>query len=282
MPGFQLEKLALLSNLKRCREVPMWADLTFIARDKERVLCHGVVAASNSIYLRDQLCSTTMVQRMEMKAKIGTLYSITLDMLSQHALVKVVKFFYTGRIKITDEDIHQIIVAANFIQSAYLMKDCLTYIRASLCMSNYRRYFRFGRKNKIDALVDLCHDFLSEKFTDFVQSLELLTMEPQLLALVLKRDENAEDTEDATLYKVLSWIKSNSKHYNEDQLYKIKQEVMDCMRFKNKSSECFVGNLVCYSDGGYELQLLMNGGTASTIRCAKAKGNTLRRKNGKV
>ncbi|ELU15160.1 hypothetical protein CAPTEDRAFT_47904, partial [Capitella teleta] len=135
--------------------------------------------------------------------------NINLDFADSDIIRSLVKFFYTGDIKLTAENIKGIIAGNEFLCCKHLKAHCEEFLTGNVGLSNCIDYYRFGKVFNLKVLIKTAFDFILAKFRDYreISDFDKLT-EDELVDVVSCDRLNAEN-EDVVFEAVVHWVNAN-------------------------------------------------------------------------
>ncbi|MEE4248829.1 MAG: BTB/POZ domain-containing protein, partial [Kangiellaceae bacterium] len=175
-------------------------DVTLILPDQSAIQCHKVVLMAVSPFFE------TMFQS---GLKEGTEKDIKLDFADSGTIRSLVKFFYTGDIKLTAENIKAIVAGSEFLCCKHLKAHCEKFLMGNVSLSNCIDYYRFGKVFNLKVLIKTAFDFILSKFREYrdISNFDKLT-EDELVEVVSCDRLNAEN-EDVVFEAVVHWVNAD-------------------------------------------------------------------------
>ena len=101
----------------------------------------------------------------------------------------IVDYAYTAQIEITDENVQELLSAANLYQISEIKEACCTHLRAQLSATNCLGIRDFAEFHHCKELNEAAVQFVDENFTDVCTSEEFLQLSQVALTELLDRDE---------------------------------------------------------------------------------------------
>ena len=133
-----------------------------IRAGNKRVLCHCAVISAKSQYF-DSICASGLREAV-------------LDMASDehgYILEAVVKFMYLGETDVTVYNVESLLLAADFIKHADLIRYCERFMIENLSLINFMDYMKHAKTVSLPSLKDECVRLTKEKCLDVLLTLYL-------------------------------------------------------------------------------------------------------------
>lgn len=147
---------------------------------------------------------------------------VTVPNIDGPTLKAIVNFCYSGKIKITGDNIERLVSAASFMNLMLIEKKCEQFWSNGLSSSNcVQTYLRADAHNLSD-LRDTSFHFICEHFMDQ----QLLEAEYSLLTKILKCDE-IPHTENETFSQLVNWIE-----FDKENRAKFAPDLLDLIRLE--------------------------------------------------
>ncbi|ELU11649.1 hypothetical protein CAPTEDRAFT_64689, partial [Capitella teleta] len=140
------------------QENEVMTDVTLILPDQSAIQCHKVVLMAASSFFENMFQSGL---------KEGTEKDIKLDFADSSTIRSLVKFVYTGDIKLTAENIKAIVAGSEFLCCKHLKAYCEEFLMGNVGLSNCIDYYQFGKVFNLKVLIKTAFDFILSKFREF-------------------------------------------------------------------------------------------------------------------
>ena len=221
----------MLPSLKTLYDRQSEVDLTLLTQDKEVILCHSIVAAANSPYIQQCLENNTKCDNP--LPDNNSTFCIKIADVNKNVHSRIVKYFYTGNIEITIDDVTDLLLAATVLQIDCLVEKLYDIVHKLLCIENYKKFLQFSRNHGIVKLQEICHTFMCDNFPNFLATNEVSKLDVELLISIIKEDGCRADSEDMILDAIVKWLQSNSEGVTTE----IVERLIDCVRFEHCTSQ---------------------------------------------
>ncbi|XP_063532642.1 kelch-like ECH-associated protein 1B [Cydia strobilella] len=195
---------------------------------------HKVVLAAGSPYFKAMF--TSGLKECEMSR-------VRLQGVCPSAMAWLVYFMYTGKVRITEVTVCQLLPAATMFQISNVIEACCAFLERQLGPSNAIGITNFAEQHCCTDLKQKANQFIERHFTEVCQEEEFLQLTPsELIALVRKDELNVR--EECEVYNaVLSWVK-----YDEDRRHPRMEHILQAVRcqyltpsfLKEQMSSCSV------------------------------------------
>ncbi|XP_053602255.1 kelch-like ECH-associated protein 1B isoform X1 [Plodia interpunctella] len=177
---------------------------------------HKVVLAAGSPYFKAMF--TSGLKECEMSR-------VRLQGVCPSAMAWLVYFMYTGKVRITEVTVCQLLPAATMFQISNVIEACCAFLERQLDPSNAIGIANFAEQHGCAELKQKANNFIERHFTQVCQEEEFLQLTaPELINLVRKDELNV--GEEREVYNaVISWVK-----YDEDRRHSRMEHILKAVR----------------------------------------------------
>ncbi|XP_066265222.1 kelch-like protein 2 [Branchiostoma lanceolatum] len=209
----------LLAELASQRKTGEFLDVVVKVEGRE-FPCHRAVLASTP-YFKAMLSSNLA----ESSSKVVQLHEI--DSIS---FSKILDFLYTGEIRISEDDVQDLLQTAHMLQFDKILQCCRKFIQDNLCPSNCLGVMRLADMYGLSVLKERARSTAASNFVDVTQDEEFFSLSTQEL-LDLVGDENLKvRNEDDVVTSVIKWF-NHAPENRQEAILKILQEIrLSCVR----------------------------------------------------
>ncbi|ELU07031.1 hypothetical protein CAPTEDRAFT_177060 [Capitella teleta] len=202
MSGLNLEShlKAFMASLHKLQENEVMTDVTLILPDQSAIQCHKVVLMAASPFFE------TMFQS---GLKEAAEKDIKLDFADSGTIRSLMKFFYTGDIKLTAENIKAIVAGSEFLYCQHLKAHCEEFLMGNVGLSNCIDYYQLGKIFNLKVLIKTAFDFILSKFREFREISNFDKLTEDELAEVVSCDRLNAENEDVVFEAVVHWAEKN-------------------------------------------------------------------------
>lgn len=177
---------------------------------------HKVVLAAGSPYFKAMF--TSGLKECEMSR-------VRLQGVCPSSIAWLVYFLYTGKIRITEITVCQLLPAATMFQISNVIDACCAFLERQLDPSNAIGIANFAEQHGCIDLKKKANQFIERHFTQVCQEEEFLQLTPQELICLIRKDELNVREEREVYQAVLSWVK-----YDEDRRYPRMEHILQAVR----------------------------------------------------
>ena len=213
-----LDEKSLFQSLRHLRKADKLCDMTLLDADGNSVMCHSIVAATNSPYIGDYVRKNK--------------YEITIKTANQEILQTIVDYFYTGRIKITIDNIKGLILSVKLLALDTVLFRCIKVLDHTLNIGNWKGIFSFAMEHKLSFLYEVCRDFVARNFDLFASQNDFAELDIRFLVEILENDCVNTANEDSILIAVIRWFRLNSEA-GVDIDIKSASRLLKCIKFQH-------------------------------------------------
>lgn len=231
----------ILSVLQSFREQNVFYDFKIIMKE-EIIPCHRCVLAA---------CSDFFRAMFEVNMKERDDGSVTITNLSSKAVKAFLDYAYTGKTRITDDNVEMFFQLSSFLQVSFLSKACSDFLIKSISLVNCLHLLSLSDSYGSAQLFNHALHFVQHHFHLLFKSKDFLEMNFGVLQKCLESDELNVPEEEMVLKAVLTWIKYNlearQKHLphliTRVRLHQLSEaSLRDCLlneEYLLKSTNCF-------------------------------------------
>ena len=128
----------VLKNLDEARKNGDFCDITLlIGPDKHPIKAHRLILASASEYFRAMFTA---------ELKEGGQSEVVLPNIDLATMKSLMDFVYTGKLKVSNENIEKIVTAANFFGLSKIVEKCTKYIKEKMDKNNSIEILEFAER----------------------------------------------------------------------------------------------------------------------------------------
>ena len=209
--------------LDRMRRRGDLCDVTLIV-DTLEIRAHKVVLAACSQYFEQMFIGEFAEPDNQ---------PIFIDEVEEDALIALVDFSYTARIKLTDHNIYSLFEAADLLQFSGVKGACFKYFKQQINKSNCIRTWLFAEGHNCTELMEAALRYIQCNFLDIVRGREFLNLEqPDIVARLIELEDLAISSEEQVYEAVLGWLHHEPQKRKEHTL-----KVMRNVRFPSMSRD---------------------------------------------
>ena len=163
---------------------------------------HRLILASSSPVLETMLSS-------DMKEKAEGRINLTDSGISPHILEEILLYMYSGKVKLTIENVEELLYASSFLMMHALRKFCEDFLIEQLNTNNCLGIREIASKYACHALYAKAERLLQNEFLDIVKTEEFGLISAKEFCSIVAKDELEINEEDDVLKSVLLWISKN-------------------------------------------------------------------------
>ncbi|XP_060529877.1 kelch-like ECH-associated protein 1 isoform X2 [Cylas formicarius] len=177
---------------------------------------HKVVLAAASPYFKAMF--TGGLKECEMKR-------VKLQGISPTAMAKLITFMYTGKIRVTENTVCQLLPAATMLQVPNVIQACCDFLERQLDPSNAIGIANFAEQHGCLELCRKANQYIERRFVQICQEEEFLQLTAHQLILLVKKDELNVQDEKEVYNAVLKWVK-----YDEENRHRKMEDILSAVR----------------------------------------------------
>ncbi|XP_039983199.1 kelch-like protein 40b [Xiphias gladius] len=192
-------------------------DCVLKIKDKE-FPCHRLVLCACSSYFR-----TIFLSDLEESKK----REIELEDVEPGVMGLILKYLYTSKINVTEQNVQDIFAVANMYQIPSIFTVCVSFLQKRLSLSNCLAIFRLGLMLDCPRLAVSARNYACERFQLISRDEDFLQLLPSELAAILANDNLNVETEEAVFEALMKWV-SRDTVSREKEL----PGLLDCVRLR--------------------------------------------------
>ncbi|KAA8580733.1 kelch-like protein 40b [Etheostoma spectabile] len=197
-------------------------DCVLKIKDKE-FPCHRLVLCACSSYFR----SIFLSDLEESKKK-----EIILEDVEPGVMGLVLKYLYTSKINVTEQNVQDIFAVANVYQIPSIFTVCVSFLQKRLSLSNCLAIFRLGLMLDCPRLAISARNYACERFQLISRDEEFLQLLPSELAAILANDNLNVEKEEAVFEALMNWMSRDTESREKDL-----PGLLDCVRLRLVSED---------------------------------------------
>ncbi|XP_047424320.1 kelch-like protein 40b [Mugil cephalus] len=197
-------------------------DCVLKIKDKE-FPCHRLVLCACSSYFR----SIFLSDLEESKKR-----EIILEDVEPGVMGLILKYLYTSKINVTEQNVQDIFAVANLYQIPSIFTVCVSFLQKRLSLSNCLAIFRLGLMLDCPRLAISARNYACERFQLISRDEEFHQLLPSELAAILTNDTLNVETEEAVFEALMKWV-SRDPESREKEL----PGLLDCVRLRLVSED---------------------------------------------
>ncbi|XP_045923691.1 kelch-like protein 40b [Micropterus dolomieu] len=192
-------------------------DCVLKIKDKE-FPCHRLVLCACSSYFR----SIFLSDLEESKKR-----EIVLEDVEPGVMGLILKYLYTSKINVTEQNVQDIFAVANVYQIPSIFTVCVSFLQKRLSLSNCLAIFRLGLMLDCPRLAISARNYACERFQLISRDEDFLQLLPSELAAILANDKLNVETEEEVFEALMKWVSWDTES-REKEL----PGLLDCVRLR--------------------------------------------------
>ncbi|XP_077979297.1 kelch-like protein 24 [Glandiceps talaboti] len=185
----------MMKALNKLRKKQEFTDVVFLV-ENQKLACHRIVVIPLSSYFQAMFTNNM---------KESQLHQIEINTIAAETMKTVIKYAYSGKISITNENADMLLEASSLFQILPIQNACITYMQRQMDASNC---LGIQAITDVFSCKSLCHTafvYAIENFDDVCLSEEFLTLSEKRLKDLIKEDLCV-NSEEVVYQSLLRWI----------------------------------------------------------------------------
>ncbi|XP_005797886.1 kelch-like protein 40 [Xiphophorus maculatus] len=192
-------------------------DCVLKIKDKE-FPCHRLVLCACSSYFR----SIFLSDLDESKKR-----EIVLEDVEPGVIGLILKYLYTSKINVTEQNVQDIFAVANMYQIPSIFTVCVSFLQKRLSLSNCLAIFRLGLMLDCPRLAVSARNYACERFQLISKDEDFLQLNATEVAAILTNDNLNVETEEVVFEALMRWVCRDTES-REKEL----PDLLDCVRLR--------------------------------------------------
>ncbi|XP_007236437.2 kelch-like protein 24a [Astyanax mexicanus] len=186
----------VLQVFNEFRETRLFTDVVISVQGRE-FPCHRAVLSACSSYFRAMFCNDHRESR-QMLVEINGIQAEAMDVFLQYV--------YTGRAKITTQNVQYLFETSSLFQIAILRDACAKFLEDQLDPCNCLGMQRFADAHSLKQLASQCRGYALQNFPEVAQHEEFLDLRREELEEYIASDELCVGREEVVFEAVMRWV----------------------------------------------------------------------------
>jgi len=182
--------------------------------------CHKLILALKSPYFEQKLFPSSS-SSSSAAAAAAVSKQIVLDDVSADAFDKVLQFLYTGETELSNENVQNILSAADLMKLTELTKLCVDYLTDTVSPDNCPSFWKLAEQMSLATLALTCKRLCVKEFGKIRSSSELSSLSENMMKELLKDDELVVESEVDACEALMKWLNSQIQSGNSVQPYQL-------------------------------------------------------------
>ncbi|CAH1969230.1 unnamed protein product [Acanthoscelides obtectus] len=150
---------------------------------------------------------------------------VKLQGVSPTAMARLIRFMYTGKIRVTENTVCQLLPAATMLQVQNVIQACCDFLERQLDPSNAIGIASFAEQHGCLELCKKANQYIERHFCQICQEEEFLQLNTIQLINLIKKDELNVQDEKEVYNAVLKWVR-----YDEDNRHTKMECILSAVR----------------------------------------------------
>ncbi|XP_060874127.1 kelch-like protein 2 isoform X2 [Metopolophium dirhodum] len=178
----------------------LFCDIKLKTDDNKIIIAHKVLLASASPYFHAMF--TNFSERNH--------DLVVMREIDSTALQQLVNFIYSGRIVITEENVQDLLPAANLLQLQEVKEVCCDFLNSQLCPTNCIGIHAIADLHSCTKLLTSSELYIQQHFSEVVGGDEFLSLSSEKVIQLISSDKLTVPSEEKVFESVIRWVKYDS------------------------------------------------------------------------
>ncbi|XP_031714448.1 kelch-like protein 41a [Anarrhichthys ocellatus] len=181
--------------------------------------CHRLILSACSPYFRE-LCFLE-------DGKEKDTMEVILENMDPNVMEAIVNYMYSAEIDINDNNVQDILAAANRFEIPSVFTVCVNYLQKGLTKKNCLAIYRLGLMLNSARLALAARDHIADRFETVAKDKDFLELAPPELFAIIGADALNVDKEEVVFETLMRWIRKD-----KEKRAKSLEEAFECVRFR--------------------------------------------------
>ena len=203
----------MMKRLNMQRRQNYLCDITLVAKEGNEFKAHKNILSAASPFF-SKLFNSDMREKEE-----GV---IRFEEISESILGVILKFIYTGSIKVNIENAMNLIMAADYLLLESLKVIAGRFLEKKMSTDNCISTFHFAEKYRCEELVLCSTKFIQDNFTSVAESDEFLNLEAEEVEKWISSENVLVEAEEDVFRVIFNWVEQNKRERKDkfEQLFR--------------------------------------------------------------
>jgi len=183
--------------MNELRRQGVLCDVTLVA-EGVRFPVHKLVVASCSPYFRAMFNGAMSESHQDV---------VSLEAVQANALKQLVDYIYTGEIEVTEENVQNLLPAANLLSLSWVRDSCCRFLQSQLHPSNCLGIRSFADIHSCSDLLLASTNYTEENFPEVVKGDEFLNLTREEVCYLISSDQLSVGSEERVFESVINWVR---------------------------------------------------------------------------
>ncbi|XP_028992421.1 kelch-like protein 41a isoform X1 [Betta splendens] len=181
--------------------------------------CHRLIMAACSPYFRELYFAEDVVEADKKE--------VVIENLDPNVMEVIVNYMYSAEIDINDDNVQDILAAANRFQIPSVFTVCVNYLQKNLSRKNCLAIYRLGLMLNCIRLAVAARDYIADRFETVSRDEDFLQLAPPELFAIIGADALNVEKEEVVFESLMRWIRKD-----KEKRVKSLGEAFECIRFR--------------------------------------------------
>ncbi|XP_068428933.1 kelch-like protein 41a [Clinocottus analis] len=181
--------------------------------------CHRLILTACSPYFRELYFSADGKEMDTME--------VVLENMDPNVMEAIVNYMYSAEIDINENNVQDVLAAANRLQIPSVFTVCVNYLQKGLSKKNCLSIYRLGLMLSSARLALAARDHIADWFETIAKDEDFLELTPPELFAVIGADTLNVEKEEVVFETLMRWIRKD-----KEKRVKSLEEAFDCIRFR--------------------------------------------------
>ena len=131
---------------------------------------------------------------------------VVLPAIPHNTLESLIDFIYSGKLSLSQDNVQDILVAADMIQLTEVVEICTEFLKTELHQTNAVGIYRFADGHNIQGLKEVALHFIFDNFCAVSGEEEFLEIDKELLSEFISSEFLQVDSEYQVFVSAMTWI----------------------------------------------------------------------------
>ena len=243
----QISRPNVLQYANQKREKGSFNDVTIETGDQ-------TIAANRMIL---SCCSRFFEAMFDLEMKEKYQNTVQIHGVDGAAVKSVIDFMYSGEVKITSENVMELIAASDYLQVAEVKRFCFEFLESILSSENWFAVYSAAKLYENEHLQNEVYEYVSNNFDDVIETVEFTALSKNDLILFVSKSNRSHAKVESIFKGLVTWCQQD-KETRQILFVLLFEELIDLDRISTECLEKVILKEKLVAENNYCLKLVID------------------------